>query len=131
MKFGFFFLGLVVIGVMFEAATWVDDNWLPGQRDFFLFADHKMHFSSIVYYTIEHVVYFLLGLFIYSFVHVTRPYSMAFCMFEILDIGDFFATANGSWFFFMGLPVTFNVIKVVVFVLLIIWNYAASRISSS
>lgn len=129
MRYGFYFLCIILIGLLFEIAEPLDKIYSPNRIDLFLLADKKLYLSSYVYYTCEHVIYFLLAFIIFKEVSAARIFAIAFCILEVMDCLDFWITANGPWFPVGKWPITFNVIKVVIFMLVLI-NYVAYRYST-
>lgn len=130
MKFGFYFLSLLFIGLLFEIALPIQKTYFPNEESLFLLSDHKMYFRSYVYYTCEHIIYFLLALMVSVEIKQARMYATLFCVLELGDIADFWITANGDWFEYQGYPITYNVIKVLVFILVIIYEYAWDFLTS-
>lgn len=130
MRFGFYFLCILILGLFFEMAGPIQQAFLPGERHFFLFSDQTMQFRSIVYYLVEHLSYMLLALIVYKEVPASKLYSGAFIILEFCDAVDFMVTANGDWVVINTWPVTFNVIKVTVFTLVILYVPARSYIAS-
>lgn len=117
MKYGVYFLSILIIGLFFEMAEPIEEAFYPGKVDLFLFRDIQMHFSSYIYYTCEHLGYILLSLMIFKEVSQAKVYAFLFIILESADIFDFWTTANGVWFIYEGWPVTFNIIKVFIFAL--------------
>lgn len=126
LRYGFYFLCIILIGLFFEMAEPLDKDY---PEDWFLLSDKKLYLSDYVYYTSEHIIYFLLALVIIKEIPSARLFAIAFCILEVLDCADLWITANGPWFFVGELPITFNVIKVTIFTLLLI-NYVAYRYST-
>lgn len=129
MRWGFFFFVLLFLGITFEIAEgWADKKW--GEVDLFLLIDAKMSPSSYVYYNNETLERILLALFIrylmsmIDFLKPYRHYAMAFAVLEGIDLIDFWLNGNTLWFEYQGYPITFNVIKFLVFILVIIYDYA-------
>lgn len=116
MKIGLYLLSILLLGLFFELSEPIEKAFFPGQRDFFLLVDYTMHFRSFVYYICEHLTYILLALIIYPY---AKLYAGTYIILELLDAFDFWITANSTWFEIGEWPVTFNVIKFALFVLVI------------
>lgn len=131
MRFGIYFLCILILGLFFEMAWPLQQAFFPGERHFFLLSDQTMQFRSIVYYLVEHFSYILLALIVYKEVPASKKYSGAFIILEFCDALDFMVTANVDWIVINTYPVTFNVIKVTLFTLLVLYaparNYIANR----
>lgn len=122
MRLGFYFLSILLLGLFFELVHPIEKAYLPGPRNFFLLASNTMHLRSFVYYLGEHLTYILLGLIIFFEVPFAKLYAGTFIILEIIDAFDFWVTANGNWCIIQGWPITFNVIKFLVFVLVITFH---------
>lgn len=105
-------------------------RFLPGPREYFLLSDQTMHFRSIVYYLVEHLSYILLSAIAFFEVRESRLYSGAFMILEFCDAVDFMITGNGDWAVINTWPVTFNVIKIALFTLVVLYDPARSYIAS-
>jgi hypothetical protein len=120
MKLGLFFLGIISLGFCFEIAEHFDKIW--GKVDLFLLTDAQWNPSSYVYFTGESLAYIALALVIRQF----SPYkhiALAFVIIESIDLIDFYMTKSGPWFEFHGWPVTYNLIKLTIFVLFLIYEF--------
>jgi len=131
MRYGVYFLCILILGLFFEMAGPIQQKFLPGERHFFLLSDQTMQLRSIVYYLVEHLSYILLALIVYKEVPASKLYSVAFIVLEFCDAADFMITANGDWTVINGWPVTFNVIKVSLFCLVIIYAFTRRHITST
>lgn len=130
MRFGIYFGCILILGLLFEMAGPFEARFLPGPREYFILSDQTMHFRSIVYYLVEHFSYILLALVVYKEVPASKLYSMAFIILEFCDAVDFMVTANGDWAVINTWPVTFNVIKIALFTLVVLYDPARSYITS-
>ena len=65
-----------------------------------------------------------------SFLKPYQHYAMAFAVLESIDLVDFWLNGNTLWFEYKGYPITFNVIKFLVFILVIIYDYALDFLTS-
>ena len=130
MRYGFYFLCILILGLFFEMAGPIQQKYLPGERHFFLLSEQTMQFRSIVYYLVEHLAYILLAAIVFFELPESKLFSGAFCVLEICDAADFMITANGDWTVINGWPVTFNVIKVSLFCLVILYAFTRRFIAS-
>lgn len=130
MRFGLYFLCILFISLLFEIALPIQKIYFPDEVSLFVFSDHVMYFRSYVYYTCEHLTYFLLALIVAKEIPKAKVYATLFCVLEIGDAIDFWLTANGDWWTFHGYPTTFNVLKFLVFILVIIYDYAWDFLTS-
>lgn len=119
MKIGLYFLCVLLLGLFFELAEPIEKAFFPGQRNFLLLVEYPMYFRSFVYYICEHLTYILLALIVFFEVPEAKLYAGTFMILEFLDGIDFWVTGNGTWATIDGWPITFNVIKVSLFVLVI------------
>jgi hypothetical protein len=117
-------IGLILLGVVFEAFDVLDLSKI----DLFLLYNREMNPSSYVYYSDEHITYISLSCIIYwllgkipSLQHI-KPLVFAFIIIEAMDFVDFWLTDNTAWFYFHGWPITFNIIKVFVFMLVLTYE---------
>lgn len=127
MKWGFLFLGLILLGLLFELAEgWADKKYK--EVDLFWGINARMNPSSYVYYnneTLERIILALFIRYLMSFVTFIRPFryfATAFAILEAIDLIDFWITGNTLWFEYYGWPVTYNIIKFLVFTLLMIYG---------
>lgn len=124
MRLGLFFLGIITLGFCFELAEHFDSQW--GKVDLFLLKDEQWNPSSYVYFVGESVAYIGLALMIRKL----TPYkhiALAFVIIESVDLIDFFVTKNGPWFEFHGWPVTYNVVKLSIFVLFLTYEFISTQ----
>lgn len=130
MKLGVFFFGIILIGLAFEFVEQMDDKW--GRIDLFIIEDEQWNPSSYVYFIGESIAYIALALVIR---HYTKHKHVAtsFIVVESIDLMDFFLTKNGVWFTYHHWPITYNIIKVVIFVFLMLTMavYELSRDTSA
>jgi len=132
MKYGVYFLAILIIGLFFELAEPIEEEYFPGLRDLFLLSSHRMHVSSFVYYICEHLTNALLALTVYKLLSViilfyntqafkqAQFFTVVYGSLEIADAFDFWITANSTWSEVGGWPITFNTIKVFVFVVFLL-----------
>lgn len=132
MKWGFLFLGLLILGLTFELVEgWADKKW--GEVDLFWCINAKMNPSSYVYYnneTLERIILALFIRYLMSLNEVLKPFrhfATAFAILETIDLIDFWITGNTLWFLFHGWPVTFNIIKLAIFVILLTYEFISNR----
>lgn len=116
MRQAFIFLVIVLIGVSFEVSAYFEKFW-PGYYRFFLTNDYEMLVRSYVYYIAEHVTIIILATWVYR--ATLNRVALIYVVVEWGDLGDFIVTGNTVWFHSGELPVTYNVIKVLIFVLVI------------
>lgn len=104
----------------------MDSEW--GKVDLFLLSDAQWNPSSYVYFTAESLAYIALALQIRKitpYKHIT----LAFVVVESIDLIDFYATKNGPWFEYHHWPVTYNLIKLVIFALFLIYEFSVNKFS--
>lgn len=127
MKLGLFFLGIILLGFCFEFVEHLDSKL--GTIDLFYLRDVKWNPSSYVYFTGESIAYIAMGLMIRKL----TPYkhiALAFVVVESIDLIDFYVTKNDLWFEFRGYPITYNVIKVFIFTLLLGYDFIRNTSTS-
>lgn len=131
MKFGLFFFAIILLGLIFEICVGTLDKQF-GRVDLFLMSNRIIYPSSYVYYSGETLIYIAFALMIRHF-SINKHYATAFIIVESIDFIDFWITNNSLWFEFQGWPITFNIIKVVVFVLFLLTMavYELSRDTST
>ena len=59
-----------------------------------------------------------------------KQYVLLFIILESIDLIDFWVTNNDLWFLYREVPITFNVIKVAIFMIVIIANETNRSISN-
>jgi hypothetical protein len=122
MRWGLFFLGLLLLGLVYEISELYLDQW--GKVDLFLCHDREMYPSSYIYYSNENIGRIILALGVRKLmllVDFLKPFSYfatAFVILESIDLVDFWLTRNSLWFEFRGYPITFNVLKIFIFTVL-------------
>lgn len=123
MKWGFFFFGVILFGLMYEfSELWLDER---GKVDLFLRSDRQIYPSSYIYYSAETLSYIFLALAVrrlmYSIESLDqyKHFATSFSILEGIDFIDFWITGNSLWFEFRGYPITYNVIKVFIFTVLL------------
>lgn len=124
MKLGLLFLGIIFLGFCFEFIEHMDNKW--GKIDLFYLTDAQWNPSSYVYFTGESLAYIALALIIRNL----TPYkhiALAFIIVESIDLIDFYVTKNGAWFVFYGWPITYNIIKLVIFVLFLTYEFVCNK----
>ena len=87
-----------------------------------------MSFSSLVYYVVEHLITISFGVFIAKNVAWIRKYAILYTVLECFDLVDFLITGNTMWFEVWSWPITYNVLKVFAFILVIIYNHVPNFI---
>ena len=116
MKIAFIF-SVMILGVVFLIVP----NGEP--YDFFPYAQMKVTGEWYVYYILQHLIFIFFALFL---VMETDDYPKSTFVFFLLQIGeliDFLLTYNTTWFEVRGWPVTFNVLKVFVFLLAVSYEF--------
>lgn len=119
MRVHFALLCTLLMGVIFEIAQGIEPTYFPEPRAFFLLSDHVMWFSSVVYYVQEHSIDIVFMVILFYKAPEARFIVCFYAGLEFLDCMDFLVTGNSSWFMFNSWPITFNVIKILVFILAI------------
>jgi hypothetical protein len=115
-------------GLGYELMLPYDDRW--GRVDLFLHSDRAIYPSSYFYYSGETILYILLAVLIMRLmakipaISEFKHFALVFIVLEFGDLLDFWITDNDLWFEFRGWPITYNVIKVLVFILVLIYEYA-------
>lgn len=134
MRYGFFFFGLVLFGLGYELMLPYDDQF--GRVDLFLNSDRAIYPSSYFYYSGETILYILLAVLIMwlmskiQAISEYKHYALVFIVLELGDLIDFWITNNEFWFEFRGHPITYNVIKVLVFILVLLYEYVLDILTS-
>jgi hypothetical protein len=134
LKIAFFFLGILLLGLSFEFAEQMDAKW--GKIDLFYLRDEQWNPSSYVYFAGESLAYIALASFamhLVSKIPTLSPYRhfvLIFIVLESIDLVDFFFSKSGLWFEYRGYPITYNIVKVLIFILVIIYEYAWDYITS-
>ncbi len=119
------FFAILLLGVIYDFVEMREAKWFPpdGVRNFFLIKPYTMHLSSMVYYSQEFITYIAL---VFHGVLFKGKVNAFFWMFVILtgmDLVDFWMTGNTEWFVYRKIPITFNIVKVFVFLLLIYYEF--------
>lgn len=113
----FFLFSVMFLGVVFMI---VPDS--PAQ-DFFPFADMKVTPEWYTYYVVEHVIIIIFSLHFYIEATDDKKIILLFLILQIIDLVDFMLTYNMTWFLYHGHPITFNIIKVLVFGLALSYEF--------
>lgn len=142
MRHAWFFFSILMIGLLFEISKPIQHNFFPNRLNWFSFYDYPMYLSSLVYYLSEHLIAILFGAYIaYMFYRILKgraavselrnaiPFAIIYTVLEGLDAVDFVFTGNTEWFQIWGWPITFNAIKVFIFILSMSYTYAG-RVNS-
>lgn len=130
-RFGLYFLSIILLGLLFEIAEPIEDRFFKDQYlHWFLFSDASLRFSSYVYYTVEHAIPLFIALIVVNEVPQARFYASVYCYLQFIDTLDFWATANGLWVDIGGWPITFNIIRVLIFVMLLTYGIIRTIITS-
>lgn len=106
---------IFLVGIIFLL---IPDKTEP--RDWFLFSDMKLYPATYIYFIVEKMTAII---FCYFIVIETKTYHEAIRIFFLLvvaDLADFLLTYGSVWFSIGNFPVTFNIIKVGVFGLVIL-----------
>lgn len=133
MKRTHFFLGVVmVLGVIFE--LFPDQSLDSPKYDLWLFFDPVsngedwggLSWQQYAYFTMEHLSLMVLALLIYL---ETRRDKIALLFFGIqcAQLVDFWMTYNTTWFNIGKIPVTMNLVQIVVFTLAVFHHVGGSR----
>jgi hypothetical protein len=134
MKIAGFLFSILIFGMLFELVASFDDQ--IGRVDLFFFYEHQMWPSSYAYYAEGHfnqIAFALLIHYLVAFIprfYIAHPFTLAFIVIESLDFLDFWATGNTKWFDFHEWPITFNVVKVFIFVAVSAYEYLGHHITS-
>lgn len=123
MRAHFTLLCTLLAGLLFEMAEMLEPRYFPAKQAFFLLSEHKMWFSSVVYYVAEHFVDITFMVILFFEAPHLRFIVAFYAGLEFLDCVDFLISGNSAWFIFNGWPVTFNVIKILVFILAIEYEF--------
>jgi hypothetical protein len=83
--------------------------------DFFLLSDKKVTPEWYVYYLVESLIIIIFALYMRLESNEYKIYTTLFLALQIIELIDFILTYNMVWFYYKKLPITFNVIKVLVF----------------
>lgn len=126
MKLGLLFLFIIVLGFCFELVEHLDKEW--GKIDLFVLKDEQWNPSSYVYFAGESIAYIALALMIYKLTP-HKHIALAFVIIESVDLIDFFITKNGPWFEFQGWPITYNIIKLVIFTVFLTYEFTINKFS--
>ena len=129
MRIGLYLLCLLFLGLLFEIAQPIETAFFPERQSFFLISNKEIYFSSFVYYLQEHLICLLLILLVYFEINYGRFLVCIYFCLEFFDALDFWITANGDWFYIKGYPITFNVVKVLLFILAIGYEYSRNIIT--
>lgn len=85
--------------------------------DFFLFSDQKLTFQTWLYFLSEHLTVCLLAWLIKANVKgAIWPLIACYFWLEIADTVDYLLTYNSVWFHVASIPISMNVVKVLIFV---------------
>lgn len=124
MKLGIYLYLVILSGVIFEVVQAQEGGLVQP----FLLKDYSLHVSSFVYYALETSKYIALAVIPYFF-RLNHYLTVYICL-EILDLIDYFLTANTEWFYFHDMPVTFNFVQVLVFTMLLTYDFVRNYIAS-
>jgi hypothetical protein len=118
------------MGLCFEFVEQMDYKW--GKIDLFILKDEQWNPSSYVYFACESIAYIALAFVIRHYTKY-KHVATSFIIVEAIDLMDFFLTKNGIWFTYQEWPITYNIIKVVIFVFLMLTMavYELSRDTST
>lgn len=96
----------------------------------FPFSDMKLSIQNYVYYACEHLILIVFALFIFMESDRFKFPLAAFLIIQIVDLLDFILTYSEPWFEVNGWPITFNVLKVAIFMLIIIIHGFSRELTS-
>jgi hypothetical protein len=113
-----FMFSVMLLGIVFLV---VPDA--PPQ-DFFPFADMKVTPEWYVYYLIESLIIIIFAGYLVVESKDFKTVAVVFLILQTIELIDFVLTYNMAWFEYRGYPITYNVIKVLVFILVLIYEYA-------
>lgn len=122
MKNAWFFLVILIAGILFEVSQPIENKFFPEKQNWFILYNYPMALSSHVYYIIEHFITISSGVFIAKNVDRVRKYAIFYTVLEGVDLLDYFLTGNTMWFEIWGWPITYNAVKISLFVLFVINN---------
>lgn len=91
--------------------------------DFFPLADTEVTLEFYIYYLCEHLILVVFAFFIYMESDKYKFSLLVFLLIQVADIVDFCLTYGSAWFEMLGHPITFNVIKILVFILAIEYEF--------
>lgn len=91
--------------------------------DFFPYSEMKTTLEWYVFYFCEHLILIVFALFIYQESDKYRTALLVFLLIQIADLIDFCLTYGFVWFTISGYPIGFNLIKIVIFMLAIAYEY--------
>lgn len=83
--------------------------------DFFPFSDSKVTAEWYVFYLCEHLILIVFAFFIFM---ESDQYKFAlglFLLIQVMDTADFMLTYSDPWFYLNDTPITFNIVKVLIF----------------
>lgn len=128
-RFGWLYLSIILIGLLFEVAKPMDDIYFPDGVDWFPLLDKTIAFSSWVYYLAEHAIELLIVITLYIEIVEARVYTMIYGYLALFDMFDYIMIGNAEWFNINGWPVSFNVIKVMLFALFLACEFYRTHTS--
>lgn len=91
-----------------------------GPADYFMFSDMELYFATHVYFICERLVLIVLAGIIANEATEYRGAMWVFFGLIVVDLFDYLLTYSGVWFHFYGVPVSFNILKGVIFGMVII-----------
>lgn len=114
-----------MLGIVFEFRENYEEAYKIPESNYFLLINSPMNLSSFGYYITETLFLVYLGCGVYRLLRepLAKQYALLFILVHILDLIDFVFTGNTEWFTYHKLPVTFNVIKVLVFGLSLAYEF--------
>jgi len=128
--YGLFVFGVILLGLGYELMYSYDDQF--NRVDLFLLSDRKIYPSSYFYYSAESITYIGFAVMLFrSIIPQAKQYVLLFIILESIDLIDFWITNNDMWFQYRAWPITFNVIKVAIFMIAIIANETNRSITSN
>lgn len=83
--------------------------------DYFLFSDMKLYFATHLYFIVERIILIILA---YIIVNESTEYRSALWVFFWIlcaDLVDYLLCYNETWINFNGIPISMQVLKIVIF----------------
>lgn len=90
------------------------------QYDLFLFSNSTTNIPNYFYYICEHLALIALAYIIASEATEYQQAIKIFFWLLVIDLIDFLLTYNGVWFTIQHFPITFNLVKIAIFGMVIL-----------
>ena len=98
-----------VLGLTYLIAPTTDS------MDWFLFSDMKLTLKTHVYFICEKVIVIILAWIIAAESRAYRGVLQVFFWLVVVDLLDYLLSYGSIWFYLWGFPVSMNILKVVIF----------------